>query len=342
MTLEATVVDSRAGLTDVAPAWLRLAARSASTPFQTYQWHSVWWRLVGQLDPALRLHVMVFRDGGVVRALAPLMVRDEDGVRELRFLSDPWADYSDMLVDPAVDRDSAGRWLRDACCAELGKRWDRVWLTELPTWPALRTGVAAAWRSQDTRTASPCFRLALDDGPALAAAFDRSQYRVRERRLRRLGEPVLHCHVDPDAIAARMPDFIAMHVRQWHGRPDAGLTFDRPDMVRFYTGCVASLADAGLLMLAELAVAGRPAAFHLGFVHDATFWAYRTTYDTGLRQFSPGHLLNRSLALELRRSGFGCFDLMRGWTAYKEQYASARSTNLTVAVDAGGSQPAPA
>ncbi|WP_131738039.1 GNAT family N-acetyltransferase [Actinomadura roseirufa] len=332
MTLDHEVIGDVAGLRSAGPAWIRLAERHAVTPFQTYQWNLAWWRFVGRHRPDHRPRVLVFRRDGVVCAVAPLMVRGGAGETELCMLSDPYADYPDVLIDPAraSPAEVSGRVLRYAR-EGLGREWDRVALAELPSWPGLSAALTAG-RPWTTTTASPCYRLDLRDRDAVARIEHARQYTYRQRRLDRLGTSAFHLHVDAAEIAARMPTLIALHLRQWVHREDSEITFDDADMVRFYTGAVSWLADAGLLMLADLTLDGRSIAFHLGFTYRDTFWAYRTTYDAEFRRLSPGHLMNRRLIIGLRAAGFHTLDLMRGETPYKLDYATHKAENTTISL----------
>jgi CelD/BcsL family acetyltransferase involved in cellulose biosynthesis len=140
-------------------------------------------------------------------------------------------------------------------------------------------------------------------------------------------------HAGADAIGTRMPAFIAMHLRQWMPRPDRGLTFDTEEFLRFYPGAVVHLADAGLLALAELTLAGKPLAFHLGFIFRETFWCYRTTFDVAARRHSPGHLLHQDMIRSLAEAGYRTLDFMRGDFAFKQEYADHVVCNRRIVVE---------
>jgi CelD/BcsL family acetyltransferase involved in cellulose biosynthesis len=332
------VVEDERALTALGPAWLRLAAAVARTPFQTYQWNRTWWALVGARDPALRLHVLVLRRAGVVCAIAPLMVRTTGDASELCFLSDPYADYGDLLVDPDRARpDEVARWVLDYGAAGIAHgRWQRLVFAEMPTWQGFAAALGQVAPAADRCEASPCYRLDLSDEDGMDNVWDRGQYHYRQRRLERVGEVACHLHTDAATIADRIPDLMALHLRQWADRPDRGITFDRTDIIRFYHDICGPLGNAGLLLLGELSVAGRAIAYHLGFLHQDVFWAYRTTYDLAMRRYSPGHLLNRSLACRLRDEGFATVDLMRGYVPYKADYATQVATNVTVTCEKTG------
>jgi len=332
MPLRMEIVEDPAALPGLAAGWIALAAADAATPFQTFQWHLAWWELVGRQEPDTRPHLVTFQDGDRLCGLAPLAVwRSGDGP-VLRFSSDPWADYHDVLVDrertsPAAVYDGLqeylGRGLADG-------RWARVELRELPAWSALGSFLATvveAVPSSRLQPGSICLHAGLADAEGFERAVSKREYAVKQRRLERLGRLECRHHAHPRHIAERIPEFMAMHLRQWMGRPDRGLSFDRADMVRFYEGCVPLLGAAGLLLLSELLLDDWPIGYYFGFLHRRTFWGYRTTFDLGLKQHSPGGVMHRLMFRFLREQGYDTFDFMRVDQSYKRRYASGLCQN---------------
>ena len=291
-----------------------------------------WWDLVGRHEPDARPYFITFYDGDRLCGLAPLAVWRADGEFVLRFSSDPWADYHDILVDRA-------RFSPEAVYGELWEhlergledgRWTQVELRELPAWSTLGNFLGSALEVAPACRLEPgcvCLRASVANAEDLERAASKREYEIKQRRLERRGRVGCKHHVHPLHIAERMPEFMAMHLRQWMARPDRGLTFDRADMVRFYEGCIPLLGSAGLLLLSELLLDERPIGYYFGFLHRRTFWGYRTTFDTGLKQLSPGGVMHRQMFRFLREQGYDTFDFMRVDQPYKRRYASALCQN---------------
>jgi len=334
------VATTVAELDALGPAWGRLAEAGARTPFQTHHWHTAWWRLVGVHDRRLSPHVVTLLTGGRVAAIAPLMISTRPDRPTLQFSTHPDADYQDILVDPGAIEPAAA-WEAVAGHAQegLGRDWEVADLDELPPWSVVADG-AAPWPSAARHASSSCARLDLGDGEAVAGVMGRGEFRVKRRRLERIGRLEAGHWSSPDAVAERMPVFMAMHLRQWEGRPERRVTFEQAEVIRFYTEGMRQLAAAGQVLLSELLLDGQSLAFYLGFLGRGTFWGYRTTYDLDFRRYSPGHLLHRFLIEWLLEQGFSTFDLMRGDYAYKGDYATHHLTNSRV-VFTGAEAPAP-
>jgi CelD/BcsL family acetyltransferase involved in cellulose biosynthesis len=332
MQLEAAIISDTAAIPSLAKGWQALASIDAETPFQTFQWHAAWWELVGRYENVLPYIVAFFANRGLC-GIAPFAVRDECGERVLEFSSSPWADYHDILVDRSgvapdlVYREVAeiiGRGLQE-------RRWSRVALRDLSPNSAFAVFVESKFGSLlSVVPGVVCPRADLATVENSEHFASKSEYAIKQRRLERLGRLECLHHTNPQQIARRMPTFMAMHLQQWISRPDCGLTFDRPEMVRFYTGCVSVLGAAGNLMLAELLLDGRPIGYYFGFLHRRTFWGYRTTFDTGLRKYSPGGVMHRLLFRFLHGSGYDTFDFMRADNAYKRRYSTEVPRNRDV------------
>jgi CelD/BcsL family acetyltransferase involved in cellulose biosynthesis len=333
-SVETRVVSTMSELDGIAVAWHQLAEKVGRTPFQTFQWVKSWWSLVGEHDSSVRLHVLVVSDAEGVCAIAPFMVREENHGPVLRFATDPWADYQDILLD---DTWTDGRAVLAAIGAHvhagLGDAWIDVILDEIPPWSDLIIPGRPGSRIEQSSTS---YRLMFHDKTTAArVAGGRREHSMKRRQLARLGRLRFTLHAEPGPVAERMPAFMTMHLRQWTSRPDCEITFDDPSVVRYYSGMPERMGHAGLLALAELSLDDQPLAYHLGFRYRDTFWAYCATFDSGARRFSPGHLLIQSLIGTLTASGFHTVDFMRGDHAYKTEYTNQRMVNRRILIGLG-------
>jgi CelD/BcsL family acetyltransferase involved in cellulose biosynthesis len=120
MNLSIDVARAESEVDGVAAGWRRFA-ESAATPFQTYEWHRAWWDLVGSRDSRQERHIVCVRDHGRLVGLAPLRVERDGGRSVLRFLTESWADYQDVLVDTGFpDQEAVLGALLDHASAGLG------------------------------------------------------------------------------------------------------------------------------------------------------------------------------------------------------------------------------
>ncbi|MCE8008112.1 GNAT family N-acetyltransferase [Aestuariivita sp.] len=327
--LTVRVVTSESGFSHLQAAWEQMVSASSVSPFQSYQWVRAWWHLVGSKSGLHDLEILVVERHGVVRGLAPLML--ERGAKTLRFLGDPWADYLDVVIDSSEDAFSVSTALVGALKTGMTSgRYRSIVLDELPEHSSI---VAVARADAQLRNriedASVCPILSLE-GAAYDLAVGKREYLIKRRRLRRMGQLECHVHTDPDAIAKRVNAFMQMHLRQWFGREDRGLSFDDHVMRRFYRNSIGPLGRAGLITLFELRLDDKPIGFYYGYLNCSCFFGYRPTHDTGLNRFSPGGIMHLEIFEWLWSKGFKTFDFMRGDMAYKWRYASDHVTNQRV------------
>lgn len=336
MSVAVDRVSDEAAFEALAPRWDALfSATRPRSVFQSFAWCRSWWRAVGRHDPACSLSVLVLSEGGRDVALAPLVVHESASGRSLGFLGGPWPDAQDVLLDPSLPRPFPP--LLDAL-RERALR-DRVGLDEIPpTSNLLGEGVspaspAPAGFALEAASRSP--RLGLTDDAAFARAIGKANVVAGASRLERLGPLAARHHAEPAAIAERLPAFRAMHLAQWRGRTDAVAPFGDPDVDRFFDETVDRMGAAGLLLLSELTLGGRPIAFAFGYRLDGVYGFYRTAFDAAYAAHSPGHVLLRELFLFLRASGFSTFDFLRGAYAYKYRYANGERAAVRLVSRAG-------
>ncbi len=325
--VEVEVVDTSEGLSRLSPAW-HVLAQGCATPFQTFAWNMTWWDLIGSRSVGTRLHVLVVRVDSVVAAIAPFMIHKGC----LGFLSSPWNDYGDVLVATHTERARAAvaalwcylRWAVD-------QRIARVELAEVPPWSVLL--IDSASPNDDVAQLVPGSSVDASVCPRRDLRGDVRPSRNLRRKanvLARRGELSHTIRTRPTELVQLMPEFMAMHVRQWYGRPDCGLTFTQPDMMYFYRESIVPLAAAGLLAVVELRVGGVAAAFDFGFLHGSTFFSWRPAFETNFADGSPGTVMHGMAFGTLAAAGYLTYDFMRGDFAYKRRYADMNPVNRTI------------
>jgi CelD/BcsL family acetyltransferase involved in cellulose biosynthesis len=332
------VVEHIDGLRALEPEWdALLAVCPDATVFQTFEWYRAWFEGLGQHDPALRLHILTVRREGRLAAVAPLMIRGAAGRRTLMHLSAPFADYHTFLIDPACAPE-AHRAIWQAV-AETQGAWDQLDLDDiLPHGclaahlhsPCFRERLPAA----ELQPSSRCWRLDLRDRASVAQILQKHEYQVKLRRLARQGQLVCAHHRDPEQIAARFPLFTAMHQAQWRDRPDGFARFDEPHIAALFRRVAEALSARGRLLLTELSLDGRPAAFFYSFLFGGVYWAYRPCFDVGLARYSPGSVMMYRLVEHLAAEGVRTLDLMRGEHSYKTSFSNQIIRNWRVVAPA--------
>jgi CelD/BcsL family acetyltransferase involved in cellulose biosynthesis len=325
--LEFALIQDEAEFYALGPRWNRLVERArSSTVFQCHEWHAAWWRAVGAMDLHLALHVAVCRADGIECGIAPLMLDRSTGGAVLACLSSPYTDYHDFVMDR--DYEAIATSLLEYALSQGGP-WQCISLRDLaphsPLVESLRGDEATRARlGVFVEPGSVCPTLDLNDEAAFRRAVAKDSVRYAERKLGAAARVECRHFSEPDEILARFDSFRAMHLKQWSSRDGAIGTFDDPAVTRFFRALTGSFAEKGFLLLSELMIDGRPAAYTWGFVFRRTYSLYRTCFEAEMARHSPGHILLGRLVAHLQSSGIAVCDFLRGAYPYKYRYANGQ------------------
>ena len=280
--------------------WKRLELESAE-PFSAFQgtdWCTAWLRSrqhQQQLDQS-EPHVFVLRKNGDAVLVWPAMiVTSRTGARLLTMLTDPLAQYANVIVDrKAVSQDIAldalDRAMRHADV-------DAVLLHGMPQGSMLQM---LAGRNQELATADTQATI-LDIGhyeswDAYVATIPKRMRKRRNQRrnkLQRLGELSYEVHGGGSDAFLHLVDRALDMKQEWlreTGRRASivassetrsfleALTGAKREDERGYTGAVAH----GLLL------DGRPIAVEIGLMQAEHYYVYLGAFDWDLRDYSPG------------------------------------------------------
>jgi hypothetical protein len=158
--LEVEEVVSLRGLEQLQGEWRWLWTRCpTATTYQRPEWLLPWYRSAGTSFSPQPPWVVTLRSEGRLVGLAPLAIRDEDGVRVVRLMGEGSAEHLDVLMDPLLAPlgvRTLFEWL-----ALNGERWDTCVFEQLrEDSPLLHTDAPAGWGDY-TETREPCPRTGL-------------------------------------------------------------------------------------------------------------------------------------------------------------------------------------
>jgi CelD/BcsL family acetyltransferase involved in cellulose biosynthesis len=309
-----------------AAGWDALVARSRRpTPFARWAFQTLWARRFapGPLD----LHVVRDSAGECVGVLPLYTEPGADGPVARLVGGVDVADYLD-LVAAAGREEEAWKALLPVLAAGPARILDlRPVPADSPTaalLPALAgaSGLACQVAREDR---CPVVELPASWEAYLAGLDGKDRHELR-RKLRRAeaGAPEVAVARDPDAVAAAMDDFLALHRRSKVGKA----RFMDERMEGFFRELAPPLAASGALAVWRLRLAGRPAAALLCFEYDGEVGLYNSGFDPEARALSPGVVvIARSIEDAIAR-GFRRYDFLRGEEPYKYGFGAAATDVL--------------
>lgn len=322
------------------PDWNRLnEAAQYPNAFATYGWFRVW------LTKGVSEHrsgffvpqVLVLKKAGSIAGIAPLVLRTSSRlglrIRRLEFVT-PNGDYNELTVgnDPKGQIDAVIDFL-----AGTPEQWDVVHLRDLRDTGEGTTRIECALR----RAGLPytveyevenCPWLPIDGGStdrmARLPGHARRNLRRRVERAQAAGMRVRiieNPHQEPGLVETLAALDYQKHL---HRRT--------PTFIGTYAEVIQPLFEAlgprGWLYVALLEIAGKPAAFQLGYRCGDKLWDYAKAYDPAFSALAPGTLLLPALLDYGFQHGFREYDFLRGEEEYKLVWSTGMNRRLRLVI----------
>lgn len=314
-----------------ATAWDELHARTGfRSPFLNWIWQREW---AEAFAAGHRLEIWRVADADGLVAVLPLYEADRGVFRMLGGVE--ISDYLDLIA-------VAGRE-NDAWAALLGARppgtvWDLHAVPGAsPTVTAMPALAGSAGLEAKVAVEDRCPVL---DLPATWEAYlaglsgkHRHELTRKMRRLEREAPGATpSCAATPDAIAARLDDFLELHRRSRVGKA----RFMDARMEAFFRRAVARLAERAMARLWLLDATGGPLAAFITIEWNGTVGLYNSGFDPARAQLSPGLVLLAHLVRDAIERGQRRFDFLRGEERYKYEFGPTAEDVCQVVIAEGG------
>lgn len=314
--------------------WNALVARSqTNSAFQTFEWHSSWWRVFGG---DVQLLLLLAESDGQMVGVAPLMVSDRRLLgrwrRVVEFIGTGSSDYCDFITDPARCEvlPLMLSWL-----LENENQWDVLQLTNIPNTSSTLSTLAEFFSE---RRYPADVRLLYEAPTRLFGDPVQDQQLVKKKSLRRhynyfrrSGQlEFKHCQT-AEEIMGYLDLFFEQHIRRRALTDTPSLFLDERQRV-FYREVVWTLAPTGWLRFSVLLFNQTPLAFHFGFEYGNRLIWYKPTFNVEYARHSPGEVLIKCLLEYALDRGVAEFDFTIGEEAFKYRFANHRRLNYAVRV----------
>jgi CelD/BcsL family acetyltransferase involved in cellulose biosynthesis len=322
------LVTTLAELDSLGEAWRALEERAALpiNVFQTHAWCSAWARYYAGPGTPNELCILTgYRDGALV-FIWPLMKSRTGPLTVLRWLSEPFAQYGDVLVAPGSD---AQAWF--GASLDLIRRLKGVHSvrlrhvrTDAIVYPFLR----GAFRSAGEPEAAPFLDLgAFANEEAYEKRYCKEQRRRRKRIRKELEElgPVRFERLEPGSLMDRAIEQALGQKRRWLEK--RGL-YSQPISCaligQFLSKLSRTRAKTPLVTMSCLTAGDRPVSWEIGLRFGTTHFGFITAHDTALTDASPARLHMDLSQRQAIADGMKVFDLMVPADAHKVSWSSAQ------------------
>ena len=324
--LEAACITSLEGMHNLRDDWQALenACNDSASIFQSHDWCSTWAGNFVDGTDGLELCIFTLRRDGKLVGLFPGMICSNSGPRILRTLSEPYAQYTGILLDPAIDRTEAIAALFSA--VKTLARIDLVHLRHVREGSFAHQFCTAVLRLSGYQETAPCMDLtAFASDEDYLARYTKVQRRRRKKissAIEKLG-PVEFGKFTAGAAFDTLLHGIVGHKQAWIAERGLHSTaLHDPRLMGF----IADLArrEGGTLrpVITSMTAGGRAVSHELGLRYRGRHCAFITGHDPELTDLSPARLhMDRAQRMALA-DGMTAFDLMVPGDPYKASWSS--------------------
>ncbi len=328
---EITLVSSLEGLASLRAEWISLEARCHCPPsvFQSFDWLHEWSKIFcnSSRGNSIEIQLMLGRKNNKLVFALPLMVRHVKGVKMLTMLTDPHAQYGDLLCDR---NENTEFWMKAAlefCQANTGA--DILYIRHVRGDSNLAPFARQHLQDGHFNEQAPYLNLTTFKSSAeYDTRYSPTQKKRRKKIRKHLQElgPVNFATVqnlaacDAEIVSAVAEKEIWLKSRGRYSR-----VMNCPKHVEFLQH-LARLENSPLkLVVTKLSAGNTPASWDISFRYDGTNYCYITAHVNALNDLSPGRLhMDLSQRLSLAE-GVKKFDLMVPNDPHKESWCSGKT-----------------
>ena len=311
--------------------WDALVAETPNaTVFQTYEWFECWWKAFGNQH---ELFLVTLWDGEKLAGIAPLMLVQRFGLRQIEFIGSSNSDYQDFILGK---RDAELLPLLVRYLHEQRDAWDTLVLrnvpTDSPTFALLPAMMRSFGLGATDHERVPCPTVEISSRPAeIRRLLDGYSWRRRIRQMKRHGELVYIRYSTAEQVDRYLPQFFEQYLERRRDSAAADV-FRRPEVRAFFVTLANSMLPRGWLHFSALECAGQPVAFHFGFEFGGRLYWYKPSFDPKVARLSPGTVLLWHLIQDSLVSGLTELDFTVGAEPFKYRYANAQRNNANLRV----------
>jgi CelD/BcsL family acetyltransferase involved in cellulose biosynthesis len=328
---EIALISSLSELDSLRSDWTSLESRCHSpiSVFQSFDWINEWSKIYSSPsgdDPA-SIQIMIGRKGTKLVFVLPLMLRRVQGIKILTLLTDPHAQYGDMLCDR---NENIEFWMKAALeFSQSNSLADVLYIRHVRSDSNLAPFAKQHMKDGHFNEQAPYLDLTafktVGDYDARYSPTQKKRRKKIRRHLLELGpvnfEPVLDLAASDAVIASAIAEKdIWLKDRGRYNR-----IMGCPRHIEFLRN-LSRLKDSPLkLVVTKLSAGDAAASWDISFRYGQTNYCYITSHVNALNDLSPGRLhMDQSQRLSLA-DGMKTFDLMVPNDPHKDSWCSGKT-----------------
>jgi len=334
--LTSRIVTDLEGWEALRPWWdALLEASTDSTPWQTWDYLTNWWR---NLAGDRKLRIIVVESAGVPVMILPMQITKEWMIGLPTRLIEPVSSMWD------VNRPRFALGAHDPRAFHIGmetlwgirSEWDAIRIEELPLDDPQAQELRAfcerreLWFRDVLSSVCPTLRIDQDWEQFLKSRGSkmRKNLRASMRKLEGEGAVQLDVCTTVDEVEQGFGVMLELHARSWKKKKHVGLSLS-PQFRAFFRSFLMAMTARGRACVLVLRCGGKPVAATIAFMHLDTYFSTEIVHDSAFAKFSPGTLLE-SMEIErlMRARAFRHYDFLGRFLSNKQRWTDdARVTS---------------
>jgi CelD/BcsL family acetyltransferase involved in cellulose biosynthesis len=193
-----------------------------------------------------------------------------------------------------------------------------------------RKGLWSVWREDDT---TPIIGLpeSLDAYLESRSRHVRHELRRKQKRLEKAGAVELRIVQRSDELGAAFDDVKAIEAKSWKGETRSSF-LEEPGAEGFYRTLFDRTADQGWVRIYLLYFNGRPVAHLFGMVFRNRYYAFNSSFDASLGDYSPGSVVVLRAIEDACARKLELVDFLGAQYRWKDELATAMRQHMAVCV----------
>ena len=330
LTGHLSMVTTIAALEQLSADWrdLHSACAHPHGVFQSADWCLIWARIYARPELGIEPCVITGYQDGALVFLWPLMKVKHGPLTILRWLSDPFAQYGDVVVRPGTD---ARPWCRGAMdLLRQLKGIDCLRLRHVREDSAVHPFLAEHFHEDGEADTAPFLDLT---AYPTEAEYDKRYTREQRKRRGKIKKSLSAMGavdfqmLPPGSLMDRAMDQAVVQKRQW--LDERGLyskPLHCPYLEPFLRELSRNAGGAVSLVTSCLKAGDRPVSWEIGLRCGKSHFGFITAHDTSLTDASPARLHMDMSQRQAIRDGMGIFDLMIPGDPHKQSWSNGRMT----------------
>lgn len=282
------------------------------SPFQTWEWASLWWRHFGK---GKRAQVLCVQEGNETVGIAPLYASRTGMGRVVRWMGTGISDRLSIVASPEREwavAEAVAEWLEAQPCADLHQIADGSWM--------VRTAEARGWRVVEQEKC-PYVVLPETWDAYWGSLSKKTRFNIgyAQRQMQKDFGKVHFDTAGAEELSGALDALFDLHTRRWRQRMLPG-GFFHPRVRRFHREWAQCALQNGWLRLHTLRVEGAVRAVLYVFHFGRRAYYYLGGFDPALARYSMGTVLTAYAIRRAIEEGCVVFDFLRGDEPYKYRW----------------------